>query len=421
MTKRSFNIISVLIGAVLLISVIYFVTGIITDKKAGPSQAQVLFDSLSKKTEIIANKYDYNSNAFADSFMQAVKDFDDYAGLELIMNGKILYSYPATKANTIDTQNYTKDFTKSLNLNNGNNLVLKAQIYTVKPASLFYHARTAFILIFIATLIAILILIFAKPEPTKDNVIKFEHKDNFDDNPFRSNTVAQEPVSEDTPVEQDNSVEELEEEITSPSDILSNEEETSLNFSDNEVYTSEEAEEQTKEQTKEQTEVSETESDSEVTATISEEEALLPALEEELIHSASQEQDLSLTIVRIAGIPNDDTNSPQAECIKNCVNNRGSAYRYGKDAYALLIKALKLDDALQDAESLLERLAASLRDQGLPAITIGISSRTERLISADRLLTEASEAQKHASDDMTSPIIAFRVNPEKYRNFILNN
>ena len=417
MTKRSFNIISVLIGAVLLISVIYFVTGIITDKKAGPSQAQVLFDSLSKKTEIIANKYDYNSNAFADSFMQAVKDFDDYAGLELIMNGKILYSYPATKANTIDTQNYTKDFTKSLNLNNGNNLVLKAQIYTVKPASLFYHARTAFILIFIATVIAILILIFAKPEPSKDNVIKFEHKDKFDDNPFRSNIVATEPVSEDTPVEQDNSVEELEEEITTPSDFLSNEEETSLNFSDNEVYTSEEAEEQTKEQA----EVSETQSDSEVTATINEEEALLPALEEELIHSASQEQDLSLIIVRIAGIPNDDTNSPQAACIKNCVNNRGSAYRYGKDAYALLIKALKLDDALQDAESLLERLAASLRDQGLPAITIGISSRTERLISADRLLTEASEAQKHASEDMTSPIIAFRVNPEKYRNFILNN
>ncbi|HAC32830.1 MAG TPA: hypothetical protein DCF70_09425 [Treponema sp.] len=417
MTKRSFNIISVLIGAVLLISVIYFVTGIITDKKAGPSQAQVLFDSLSKKTEIIANKYDYNSNAFADSFMQAVKDFDDYAGLELIMNGKILYSYPATKANTIDTQNYTKDFTKSLNLNNGNNLVLKAQIYTVKPASLFYHARTAFILIFIATLIAILILIFAKPEVSKDNVIKFEHKDNFDDNPFRSNSVAADPLSEDTPVEQDNSVEELEEEITSPSDFLSNEEETSLNFSDNEVYTSEEAEEQTKEQS----EVSETKNDSEVTATISEEEALLPALEEELIHSASQEQDLSLIIVRIAGIPNDDTNSPQAACIKNCVNNRGSAYRYGKDAYALLIKALKLDDALQDAESLLERLAATLRDQGLPAITIGISSRTERLISADRLLTEASEAQKHASEDMTSPIIAFRVNPEKYRNFILNN
>ena len=414
MTKRSFNIISVLIGAVLLISVIYFVTGIITDKKAGPSQAQVLFDSLSKKTEIIANKYDYNSNAFADSFMQAVKDFDDYASLELIMNGKTLYSYPANKANTIDTQNYTKDFTKSLNLNNGNNLVLKAQIYTVKPASLFYHARTAFILIFIATLIAILILIFAKPETSKDNIIKFEHKDTFDDNPFRSDNVAAEPVSEDTPVEQDSSVEELEEEITSPSDFLSNEEETSLNFSDNEVYSAEEAEES-------DVTDAESQSDSEVTATISEEEALLPALEEELIHSASQEQDLSLIIVRIAGIPNDDTNSPQAACIKNCVNNRGSAYRYGKDAYALLIKALKLDDALQDAESLLERLAASLRDQGLPAITIGISSRTERLISADRLLTEASEAQKHASDDMTSPIIAFRVNPEKYRNFILNN
>jgi hypothetical protein len=416
MTKRSFNIVSVLIGAVLLISVIYFVTGIITDKKAGPSQAQVLFDSLSKKTEIIANKYDYNSNAFADSFMQAVKDFDDYASLELIMNGKTLYSYPATKANTIDTQNYTKDFTKSFNLNNGNNLVIKAQIYTVKPSSLFYHARTAFILIFIATLIAILILIFAKPEVSnsKDKVIRFDHKDSFDDNPFRTDNVASDSVSEDTPIEEDTTIDELQEEITSPSDFLSNEEETSLNFSDNEVYSAEEAEE---------SDVTDAESQSEpvITATISAEEALLPALEEELIHSASQEQDLSLIIVRIAGIPNDNPDSAQAACIKNCVNERGSAYRYGNDAYALLIKALKLDDALQDAESLLERLAASLRDQGLPAITIGISSRTERLISADRLLTEASEAQKHASDDMTSPIIAFRVNPEKYRNFILNN
>ncbi|MCR5172387.1 MAG: hypothetical protein K6B73_05940 [Treponema sp.] len=416
MTKRSFNIVSVLIGAVLLISVIYFVTGIVTDKKAGPSQAQVLFDSLAKKTEVIANKYDYNSSAFADSFMQAVKDFDDYASLELVMNGNTLYSYPSTKANTIDTQNYTKDFTKSFNLNNGNNLVIKAQIYTVKPSSLFYHARTAFILIFIATLIAILILIFAKPEGScsKDKVIKFNHKDSFDDNPFRTDNVAVESLSDNGPVEEDATVEELQEEISSPSDFLSNEEDTSLSFSDNEVYTAEEAEEQ-------DTSDEEIQDKPIITATISEEEALLPALEEELIHSASQEQDLSLIIVRIAGIQNDNPDSAQAACIKNCVNERGSAYRYGTDSYALLIKALKLDDALQDAESLLERLAASLRDQGLPAITIGISSRTERLISAERLLTEASEAQKHASDDMTSPIIAFRVNPEKYRNFILNN
>lgn len=416
MTKRSFNIVSVLIGAVLLISVIYFVTGIVTDKKAGPSQAQVLFDSLAKKTEVIANKYDYNSSAFADSFMQAVKDFDDYASLELVMNGNTLYSYPSTKANTIDTQNYTKDFTKSFNLNNGNNLVIKAQIYTVKPSSLFYHARTAFILIFIATLIAILILIFAKPEgsSSKDKVIKFNHKDSFDDNPFRTDNVAVESLSDNGPVEEDATVEELQEEISSPSDFLSNEEDTSLSFSDNEVYTAEEAEEQ-------DTSDEEIQDKPIITATISEEEALLPALEEELIHSASQEQDLSLIIVRIAGIQNDNPDSAQAACIKNCVNERGSAYRYGTDSYALLIKALKLDDALQDAESLLERLAASLRDQGLPAITIGISSRTERLISAERLLTEASEAQKHASDDMTSPIIAFRVNPEKYRNFILNN
>ena len=43
------------------------------------------------------------------------------------------------------------------------------------------------------------------------------------------------------------------------------------------------------------------------------------------------------------------------------------------------------------------------------------------LISGERLITEAEQAQKHAEEDATSPVIAFRVNPEKYRNFILNS
>ena len=49
---------------------------------------------------------------------------------------------------------------------------------------------------------------------------------------------------------------------------------------------------------------------------------------------------------------------------------------------------------------------------------IGISSRSLRLISAERLKTEAEQAVEHAATDNESPIVAFRVNPEKYRKFI---
>ena len=49
---------------------------------------------------------------------------------------------------------------------------------------------------------------------------------------------------------------------------------------------------------------------------------------------------------------------------------------------------------------------------------IGISSRSLRLISVDRLKTEAEQALLHASEDVDSPIVAFRVNPEKYRKYI---
>ena len=73
-------------------------------------------------------------------------------------------------------------------------------------------------------------------------------------------------------------------------------------------------------------------------------------------------------------------------------------------------------------DSIYNIVKSTLTKNGLDcSITIGISSRTGRLISGERLITEAEQAQKHAEEDATSPVIAFRVNPEKYRNFILNS
>jgi hypothetical protein len=54
-------------------------------------------------------------------------------------------------------------------------------------------------------------------------------------------------------------------------------------------------------------------------------------------------------------------------------------------------------------------------------LTIGISSRCERIISSQRFITEAEQAVLHAAEDPDNPIIAFRVNPEKYREYMQQN
>ena len=51
-------------------------------------------------------------------------------------------------------------------------------------------------------------------------------------------------------------------------------------------------------------------------------------------------------------------------------------------------------------------------------ISIWISSRSFRLIPGKRLITEAEEALSRAMDDQETAIVAFRVNPEKYRQYI---
>jgi hypothetical protein len=46
----------------------------------------------------------------------------------------------------------------------------------------------------------------------------------------------------------------------------------------------------------------------------------------------------------------------------------------------------------------------------------GLSSRSGRLIDADRLFFEAASALEKAKDGQ--PIVAFKSNPEKYRDFV---
>jgi hypothetical protein len=79
-----------------------------------------------------------------------------------------------------------------------------------------------------------------------------------------------------------------------------------------------------------------------------------------------------------------------------------------------------LDEGFAQAEDIYYHLHKG-DVKGVPAgtdIRIGLSSRAERSIGAERLMFEAEEAMRRAVEDPVSHIVAFKSDPEKYREFV---
>ena len=99
---------------------------------------------------------------------------------------------------------------------------------------------------------------------------------------------------------------------------------------------------------------------------------------------------------------------------------RDMIFERGEQGMALIIPALNLDQGLSKSQEFRGHVQNSMTDaSGAPSdLCIGLSSRAGRLVEADRLIFEASEALLKAQKDLKSPIIAFKSDPEKYREFI---
>jgi hypothetical protein len=140
----------------------------------------------------------------------------------------------------------------------------------------------------------------------------------------------------------------------------------------------------------------------------------------ELHRCAAGEQDLVLIIMEIIPPGEDEFYYQIAEAAVKFFGLRDLMFERGSRGVSLIIPNIDLDRGFSKAEQFRNRLSGSF-----PGIfpekndlRIGLSSRSGRLVDADRLLLEASQALKKARDDPASSIIAFKSDPEKYRAFI---
>jgi hypothetical protein len=144
-------------------------------------------------------------------------------------------------------------------------------------------------------------------------------------------------------------------------------------------------------------------------------------LASELHRCASFEQDLTFILMEFKdGKLDDPLYKIFAEEAVSFFTLRDLIFEKGDQGIAVISPNIDLDQGLLKSEEFRERILKKLPDSSKTRseLCIGLSSRSGRLIEAERLLFEASQALLKALADPSSPIVAFKSDPEKYRDFI---
>jgi hypothetical protein len=138
----------------------------------------------------------------------------------------------------------------------------------------------------------------------------------------------------------------------------------------------------------------------------------------ELERSAYNEQDLTLLILKIPGLPreSDDYRRLSHE-IQSKLSFEDLTFEYPPDGFAVVLPNSNLDQSLGTLKNFLKTVESKLAGHYREPLC-GLTSRGGRLMDGKRLLYEGEEALKKTEKEKLDTIIGFRPDPGKYRAYI---
>lgn len=399
MKNKFSTIYTIFASAIFIFSIFYFGFNLYSEYSNGYLRTKKTFDELSLSLKQNPNNI-------------KISNLNDYAYLEISKNGNQFYVYPSSEAKN-NSSSLVKNWFSTQKIDNSNYFIT-ADMYLLRPSSIRFYAKNSFIVVLIVTIITIIMLLTIsinekknlnnKQDEKNDDEIKLddlssenstdfnlENDKNFglDSLSLNENNSFTENENKEIQNLQQNS--ENNENISLPSEEIKPEK---IEINDNNPYGLYSPK-----------------------TGIGWESYLLTRLTNELNRAISSELDLSVFIFRIENLENDN------EKLKNVCDYlisqfqfKDMLFEYKDDCIVALKTSLNLDDAISFAD----KLHSDIEDISALKCFIGISTRTIRIITAERLLQEADEALKHAQEENDTPIIAFRANAEKYREFIEN-
>ncbi len=138
--------------------------------------------------------------------------------------------------------------------------------------------------------------------------------------------------------------------------------------------------------------------------------------------SLNEKKALTLALLKINNLDRGNAISNKLiEILKDDIPEKSEIYEYNSDGYAIILYNEDLSSCAETFDKIYENMTSYLRENNSAnEVVIGLSSVSGRNVDSQRLETEASQALSHALEDPDSPIIAFRANPEKYKEYIEN-
>ena len=458
MKRKSITIYSIIISIIFIFSVVFLVAKLAAEYSYGEERAQRTVTHIISAIKKDGSNFD---------MQQAAGNLQDYQGLYLYKNSLPVYCYPQKDEIQMNDTNLVRVFQSSVQ-KGGDTFTLKAAVYLLSPASIFYYARFSFIIIMTATILTAILLIYISVTEKQNSFEDINAEQ--EDEPQKSELQSDGVIKDAEPQENQEIVQEVRKSTEDePDDVIaadnpdstaaSQPENNANNGQENEITGSsaglsfdEEAAAKKKEDLTDSMDADDLDGTATAvedvpaqeaayheaqTAADSKRDFFSPVtgfgweqnfklrLDSELVRAASSELDLSLFIIKIMGLKFTDTAaSAICEYLLEEFQFRDMIFEFGEDGFAVI----KTDMSIEQAENLaglihtkLLQLIAGYDSKSALACYIGISSRSIRMLSAERLIMEAREALNHSIEDKDSPITGFHVDIEKYREFLNNN
>lgn len=420
MNKRGISIAAFAIAGVFVATAIAFAICVYSDYSSGLKAAGAKFEKLSSRTAEASEIYPSGSKEFINLFNSAVGAPEIYESINLKINGKDVYVYPMESQRAASV--FVKTFSTRIVGGDGADIRLDANIHTVSSSLIYYRAKIAFIIILAGTLLACILLLSQYLGETAQEDGDVEFKKTKVDDEFGESLFDEEAA----PESDNDSTSESADNDAAPATETKQEEKVDYNPLEN-AYADQKAQEGSSE-----SQAAPSAPSDQVQTPAAEQGLFSPAsgfgwesylatrLESELVRAASSEQDLALALIKVPGMTKEsDYYGNVCQALQSFFQFKDFIFECGEEGFAAIMQHSDIDTAMQNAEVLHSDIASALKAAGQDSKPlIGISSRSLRLISAERLKNEAEQALIHAEEDLNSPIIAFRVNPEKYRKFI---
>lgn len=446
MKKNIFvTVYAVFVSLVFLGTVVFAGVSLYSKNNKGYLESKQTYDKMAAELkQAFENPSSPNMN---EKINHAIGSYEKYSFISIKVNGNTIFLYPGDTEQPSENTKFSKLYFQSYRVGDLN-LYVQANVYTLSPATIAYYAKVSFIVVLIFTLLTI-VLIFVIANTEEDTEQETDETEDLSEEENEENTDS-EMISETENSETEvNFVEETEtsenkepEFEAFPADeiAITPEEDISEDSSEeNEANIEKDIEAESESQEPEKTETNEEPVEkaelpvedykpaesapnglySPVTG-FGWESYLKPRLENELSRASASEFDVVLFLIRITGFETLDEEKIQKICeyLTNMFQFKDLIFEYKNNCFAAIKTNTTIDEAIPMADQIYSELTETIEPE---KCYIGISSKTIRMVGADRVLKEADAALEHSMEDKDNPITAFRADAEKYMDFIENN